>query len=999
MFIKGIRKAIKSEKEESLSLIGKTLIISEEQHFYKQLFLQTKYLMQDFPDMKYTVSIFFQGMQIIDRQRMKALMTVLSQAILYQYHQDEPIRLKGDDVAACRITAFFRMIYTNRVILPKKIEELKERSNQLKEALAEKARLALVAEQLMEEEKKKKSETVHSIFDSFKTLPPHLQPPPPENPIQLRSLKALGNTIKCSLRLILFPMTADVRELIDQQQMLAAAASEQGKRKKRISFDNYDFKKAFSDDRRQHLYDDWNELTPIAYRITSHVPSSPVASSSSLFDAKETPAKEEIVIYLKHSKQIYREQYLKKKDFYEEQMNLPSTPSGVAKDISSPVSRQRRAKPFQIRKYPVQMKTIPCISKMNPQNYQEEIVSASLENSQDHEKYANVMDIELEVENLPTVTSFQLSFEVSSDLTKDLYEYHQPFFALYTPKDDNNFETENKDKDKEVEKKVQDPSFITFQSILCENKEQRLSYDVSLSQVDPQGIHLNLHKSIRTRPIAPSTIQQMKVALVYYSSYLHTIVQPGTFPRYLPLTNQVVKGEAEGELSLPSSDIIQYERINQFENRPYEWYYDIGAQYHVIQQFSALIQLYFLESLDDKKENTHYDIQRRFVILLKREETEEERKAREEKLIQENPVEVIEERQSSEGEVGLEEMQRTQKKLPVLDILYEGDWKDVNTNINTANPPYPIELIEHQLHPRTQETMNILTNFDYFTTDIFEEEKDSVPLISNFISENLTDIIYRSALLQASSTSSQAPHRLAGLIHSSLEFGFIYRIRAKNSIGISKYMKLDYSHHSILLGKIMISEESLMKRGKLVKTLQVKKLGLSSTFPSNQENNYHPSQVESKVLIPNRKANPLIMKQLLQHSQSASNIQTDSRPMTHQLDPLPLSKPTSAAHSLPPISFDHPYSPSSPTLSNYSRKHSPIMSRSQSGRISPSPSLSPTLSRSRSPSSRKKSRKQRSRPSTQQSIKEVEIDPQQQWLKALQMTSPLVINPFNQNDK
>jgi hypothetical protein len=928
-----IRKSIELEKEESLSLIGKTLIISEEQHFYKQLFLQTKHIMSIYYEMKSIISLFFQELQIIDRSRLKDIFLLFVQSFLYQYHQDTSIRLKGTELAASRIIAFFRMIHIRYFLIPAKIDALQEAVNKKKEEQTQLEKQSILDEEERQRQEIERKQKIYSIYDSYKMTEKELkrieEAKKPENPIQLLNVSLSsfsGNSIICKIRFILFPMTTEIQQLIEQQRFPMSHSHSSSSSKH--GFSSFDFKKSFHEDSRKYLFDEWSKLVPIAYRISS--------KGRNHRRNQENQEKDEIILYLKDSKQSIQEQYnTGKLDFYEEQMKKSSDNSTIDSDNGSPSPSRRHLIP-SIFKYPVEMK-FTCID-----NDTREPKAEDRSGGYASTRYSNIIELELTIPNLPCVSSYQLSLELASSLSKDLLSYHREFFQLYSvgslPSSSSvDQESSSFSSDSEVlsskRKKDSDMELLSqFQTIICETSNN-FNYYVNPSSVEKTGIRVEVPSVLKIKAIAPSPIDTLYGAISYYSSYVHS-VPVSVSSRALACRRPTEK--IEGELALPVIEISDYRRIHLNTHWFYELYYDIGPKYHCLQQFSALIQILFPEDCHDKFDSTHYEFQRKFIVY------------------------------SCESSIPIGSVASRDQ------VILESGWEKISQKysdeVQASNGVcYPLSensLLEPSANPLTQEKRNLLNIYDYFTTDVFEYYPESINHIISYVSDHLTDILTQS-LLAEKHLDTQS--KLDGLLSTSLSFGVLYRVRVRNSIGVSRYSNSDYSQHSVTVGNIYVSADDLIKKGKYTPFQQP--VSLSSGISSKM----NIKQLKKMKIIEANKINEKLKRknqQVIEQLLVASAVDEKSVKIDDKSEELSLVSPFSTvsvpirSDSLPIIGSDGNELVS---LSIESRPQSAVFVSKE------------TLDRS----------VEGNRAVDNQLEEEVDEDPQKKWFRLLQLTSPM----------
>jgi hypothetical protein len=1123
---------------------------------------------------KNSIVQFFQDLQIIDRSRLKGLFLIIAQSLLYQYHQETPVRAIGEGLAASRIISFFRMILVKKLIIPALYEKKRQKSflnkQKLQEEIQKQLQLAKEQKENEEREKQRKDSTVHSIYDSFSLTPKEARKlekqllvekelARPENPIQIIAMESVRNTIHCKIRFVLFPMTAEVIELKEQEEQNNPLSATLTSRKKSTSSSKknsaFDFKKSFQEDSRQFLFDEWSQLTPVAYRMTAlHPPTEEFhqqkpfkfppyshshshsfdpsmnesATSSLTFRDKiaregdgddrsfstfnsdpknhRSPGrKEEIILYLKHPKQMHMESYMGKKDYYEQQIvnqqkqeeNRPSSSS-----IFTPIEQD-----FHIQKQPIHKSFL----SLNPQT--REPITEPLLTS----KYQNVIEFDFIISDLPCMQSFDINIELSSDLTQDLFSYHKSFFKMYPPlkttitsasldyynnnkgvEDEGNglipltgrssrsgklqnqskktsfmsVVTENaspdgeiggeeenaelstpftarshKPESQQIKKKIsfmtagtdqgstklesrtdeqipltgrtsisekllsksKKSSFMTvatnkrssksgfreeteveekeedddeneviqdFQNIFCETKDHFVYY-LSPSLVDTPGIHVNIPTPVQTLPIFPSTIKDLSLSVLYYSSFLHIQQKEEKQKRSRspsrPVSAAIIHEEMKGDLSLPlfhlsnnSSESKQV--LDSYSNHPknilnkhwpYQIWYDIGPKYYCIQQFSCLLSLIFEEFISDSLENISYEIQRQFVIIHHAFPDSSQRK----------------------------------KAADIVDLIYEGEWIALENK-----PSYFVQKqpLSHQTatHPLNIDQGKSLQLIDYFNSDYFEVEKNSVLSVASFISEKMTDIIVN----QSNNPKEESENiRLHGLLNTSLSFGFLYKIRVKNSFGTSKWSETDYSKAFLSLGNIFISEEDLLKKGKIfIPNLKVPKTSQSD----KKERNKKTAAMEKgtnpfEYIHEQKKKNHAIIEQLVNSIQ----LQSLTHPAEHAL--LISSRPMS---STSPVREQTRGVVRSPARKERGTEGHHLLKSSSGTFVSSSSPVSKSGSphhqeknrksdRSRSRSPATVDRKSDKRKDLEKERKESESDnPHLQWLKSLQTTSPMVVS-------
>jgi dsDNA-binding SOS-regulon protein len=884
-------------------------------------------------EMKSIISLFFQELQIIDRSRLKDIFLLFAQSFLYQYHQDTLIRQKGTELAASRIIAFFRMMHIRYFVIPAKIDALLAAVTKKKEEQTLLEKQSILEEEERQREELERKQKVYSIYDSYKISEKELKrmedAKKPENPIQLINVSSChGNSIVCKIRFILFPMNFEVQQLIEQQRFPISGKHSSSSSSSKRGLSSFDFKKSFQEDSRQYLYDEWSKLIPVAYRISS--------SATSSRRNQEKQEKDEIILYLKDSKQAIQEQYnTGKPDFYEEQMrksrDFRKNSSAADGDNGSRSPSRCQLLPT-VCKYPVEMK-FTCINNDTREPNVEEASGGFVST-----RYSNIIELELTASNLPCVTSYQLSLELSSSLAKDLLCHHREFFRLYSvnslysssvDQEFSSFSTEDdslsskRKKDSEIEQLSQ------FETIICETSNA-LNYYVNPSSVEKTGIRVEIPSILKTSVIPPSPVDKFFVTVSYYSSYVHSV--PVSVPsRSRSSASHTVTEKTKGDVTLPVIEISDYQRIHSNTHWFYELYYDIGPKYHCLQQFSALIRILFPEDCNDKFDSTQYEFQRKFVVYACHSSLASGILANRHQILLESEWEKISEKHSDETN------DRNGVSYPLAEISC---------------------MFESPIDPLTQQTRGLLNTYDYFISDIFENYPASINHVVSYVSDHLTDILTQPL---AAGRSLHELSRFEGLLSTSLSFGMLYRVRVRNSAGISRYSKVDYSQHAVTVGNIYASADDLMKKGKYAPPpTQSISVNTAVSSKENIKQSKKKKIIEAnKISEKMKRKNQLVIEQLL----LSSSVVEDSLKIADKSEDFS----SSSTASIPLFRAG-----SSPVI----QPSLPVESQ-----------LSPAVS---SPKERLKSSLAEKREVVGKQLdEETDEDPQTKWLRLLHLTSPM----------
>jgi hypothetical protein len=109
-------KARQVEKDQLEGKLNDILIISPEQLRYKRLVIQAKHFSSQFTTLRKEILKFTRGLDIVDREFARTMAYLFSLSMLMKFFNEGDIRLQGENVAASRLQAFFRMIKTRKEI-------------------------------------------------------------------------------------------------------------------------------------------------------------------------------------------------------------------------------------------------------------------------------------------------------------------------------------------------------------------------------------------------------------------------------------------------------------------------------------------------------------------------------------------------------------------------------------------------------------------------------------------------------------------------------------------------------------------------------------------------------------------------------------------------------------------------------------------------------------------------------------------------------------------
>lgn len=112
-----MRQSIKAQENETAEAISERMLItSEEQLYYKRLSMQAGYFTSYTKHIRGCVVDFSDTIDLMDRGWVKFVVYLISSAIMHQFHRDAPNRTRGEGYAADRIIAFFRRIVVRNIV-------------------------------------------------------------------------------------------------------------------------------------------------------------------------------------------------------------------------------------------------------------------------------------------------------------------------------------------------------------------------------------------------------------------------------------------------------------------------------------------------------------------------------------------------------------------------------------------------------------------------------------------------------------------------------------------------------------------------------------------------------------------------------------------------------------------------------------------------------------------------------------------------------------------